>query len=551
MSIGAVQHVKLFQSLARSLVENGVDTIFGLMGDANLYMVDSFVRDQEGRFIASANEAGATLMALGYASVSGKVGVATVTHGPALTNTITALVEGVKGSIPMVLLCGDTPVLQKDNLQNVAQRDLIIASGAGFEQVRAPETATEDMASAFRRAWHERRPVVLNMPSEFQWIEVEHRSVRLRRPETRAFIPTGPDLDDAIGILAAAKRPVVLAGRGAADPASRDALVRLATRIDAPLATTLKAKGLFAGEEFDLGVFGTLSPSATVDIITASDCVIAFGASLNKFTTSNGAFLRGKRVIQCNLEPGDIGRYHEPDVGLVGDPASTAAAIVGWLDEADIPASQFRDGSMAAQIRRSAPVQDAASESRAGDTVDFRHALRRLNEALPADRILVTDGGRFLSEAWKILDVGDPQSFVTTVNFGSIGLGLAEAIGAGVAAGGRPVVLITGDGGFMLGGLVEFNTAVRHGIDLIVVVCNDSGYGAEYIQFQNKNMDPSLSLLDWPDFGPVATSLGGTGFTVRNTADLETALAAIHNRNRPVLLDLKLDPDAVPPPAYY
>jgi thiamine pyrophosphate-dependent acetolactate synthase large subunit-like protein len=514
-------------------------------------MVDCFVRDHAGRFIASANEAGAALMALGYGSVSGRTGVATVTHGPALTNTLTALVEGVKGSLPMVLLCGDTAILHKDNLQNVAQRELIVATGAGFEQLRAPETLAEDVSTAFRRASSERRPIALNVPSDFQWLDVEHRSARLRMPETRAYIPASRDLDDAIGIIAAAKRPIVLAGRGAADSQAKAALVRLAARIDAPLATTLKAQGLFRGEEFDLGVFGTLSSPVTVDTIASSDCVIAFGASLNKFTSSNGSFLRGKRVIQNNLEAGEIGRHYEPDVGLVGDPALTADAISQWLDEAAIPSSQFRDSSLSAKIRGYSPHAEATSSSTAHGTVDFRRALVRLNEALPADRIIVTDGGRFLSEAWKIFDIREPQSLVTTVNFGSIGLGLAEAIGAGAAAKGRPVVLIAGDGGFMLGGLAEFNTAVRHGIDLIVVLCNDAGYGAEYIQFQNKNMDPSLSLLDWPDFAPVATSLGGTGFTVRSTEDLETALAAVGRRDRPVLLDLKLDPDAIPPPAYY
>ena len=131
--------------------------------------------------------------------------------------------------------------------------------------------------------------------------------------------------------------------------------------------------------------------------------------------------------------------------------------------------------------------------------------------------------------------------------FGAIGLGVPYAVGAAVGAKGRPALVVCGDGGFMLGGLAEFSTAVRHGLDLIVLLCNDSAYGAEHIQFRNKNMDPSLSMFVWPEFADVARALGGEGVTVRTTADLEVAEAAIRNRRGPLLIDLKCDPDHMPP----
>ena len=140
----------------------------------------------------------------------------------------------------------------------------------------------------------------------------------------------------------------------------------------------------------------------------------------------------------------------------------------------------------------------------------------------------------------------EPTAYVHTVNFGSIGLGMGNAVGAAFGAPGRPVLLVTGDGGFMLGGLAEFTSAVRHGVDLVVVVLNDGAYGAEHIQLRNKDMDPSIATFQWPDLGPVATALGGLGLTVRNLAELDDALAAIERRDRPVLIDVKLDPDAVP-----
>ena len=133
-----------------------------------------------------------------------------------------------------------------------------------------------------------------------------------------------------------------------------------------------------------------------------------------------------------------------------------------------------------------------------------------------------------------------------TANFGAIGQGLQQAIGAGVAAPDRPVVLFTGDGGFMMGGINEFNTAVRLGLDMIVILANDSAYGAEHIQFLDRKMDPSLTQFDWPSFAEVATSLGGTGLEVRSAEDLEQAITAIEGRTGPILIDLKLDPNDVP-----
>jgi acetolactate synthase I/II/III large subunit len=186
--------------------------------------------------------------------------------------------------------------------------------------------------------------------------------------------------------------------------------------------------------------------------------------------------------------------------------------------------------------------QDRSTER----TVDIRLVLGRLESTFPRERTLVLDGGRFIFHAFRQLHVPEPSAYVHTVNFGSIGLGMGNAVGAAYGSPERPVLLVTGDGGFMLGGLAEFSSAVRHGLDLVVVVLNDEAYGAEYIQLRNKDMDPSITTMAWPDLGPVATALGGQGWTVRTVAELEEALAAVDRRDRPMLIDVKLDPDAVP-----
>jgi acetolactate synthase-1/2/3 large subunit len=536
--------IKVHAALARGLADHGVNTLFGLAGDGNLFFIDYFIRQMNGTYVAAAHEAGAVLMAGGFANVSGGVGVATVTHGPALTNTVTALVENVRSRTPVVLIAGDTPAAEKENLQDIDQRQIVLPTGAGFEAVRSPETLPEDFAVAMRRALAERRPVVLNVPVDYQWADIDYRSASLRIAGQQALAPDPAVLDQAVGILAYAKRPILLAGRGAAEPETRAVLLKLAARIGAPVATTLKARDLFRGEPFNLGIFGSLSHQVALDAIQQSDCVIAFGASLNKWTTLSGILLVGKQVIQCDSDPAQLGRLSPFDVAIVGDSRTVAGTIIRWLDEAAVAASGFRSEDLRRRIGEYRPVfQDHST----ADTVDLRSLLLRVEQEVPRERVLVTDGGQYIFDALKLLHVQSPRNYVHTVNFGSIGLGLGSAIGASFASAGRPVLLVTGDGGFTLGGLTEFNTAVRHGVDLIVVVCNNHCYGPEYVHFESRNMSPALSLFDWPDFAPVAQALGGAGVTVRNLRDLDLLSDAIAHRDRPLLIDAKLDPARVEP----
>ena len=530
----------VYQNIAQSLKDHGVETIFGLMGDANLFMVDSFVRDCSGRFVPAAHEGSSVLMALAYTHVAGKVGVATVTHGPALTNCMTALTEGARGHIPMVLLAGDTPVANPRHLQSIDQREVVKATGAGFEQMRTPETVAMDVARAFYRAQVERRPIVLNMPADFMWREAAHTPSVLDVFTAPGGVAEGEILDNAIGMIASARRPLILAGAGAVK--AREEIIKLADRLEAPLATTLKAKGLFKDHPYNIDIFGTLSTPAAYELIAQSDCIICFGASLHDFTTDQGKLMKNKRIVQIDVTPTAIGGGLHPDAALVADAGLTAETILYWLNEAEIPASGFTRDLDIAKLTEHPIGPNKTAEG----CVNYIHALERLEEVLPKDRLLVTDGGRFMTEVWVRLSVQGPKSFVATTNFGSIGIGLQEAIGAGVAAPEKPVVMFTGDGGFMMGGINEFNTAVRLGLDLIVIVANDSAYGAEHIQFIDRKMDPSLTEFHWPSFAEIGASLGGQGYTVRNNAELEEALAAIPNRTGPMMIELKLDPHDVP-----
>lgn len=535
--------------LAQSLAAHEVSHLFGLVGDANLFMVDAFLRGNAGQYIACTHEANAVLAALGFAQVTGRVGVATITHGPALTNVVSALVEGVRGCIPMVLVCGDTPPGDLEHLQRIGQREIVAPTGAGFVEMRSPETAATDLARAFRMAALERRPVVFNMRVDLQWLPAPAQPpVVLPPPTLRHSLAEDDAFDEAMGMIASARRPLILAGRGAASPQAREALLALAERLQAPVATTLKAQGLFFGAPFDLGVFGGLSTPLAVDEIQKSDCILAFGASLSRQTTEAGAFTAGRRVVQILPDARENGRRTEPSVLLIGDPVLAARRMVEILDLAEIPPSGATGEDLLERIAAQAAEREALPPfaATAPGTVDYLPAMRRLDRALPENRVLVTDLGRFVSTAWRSLPVTGPEALVYTAHFGSIGFGLAEAIGAAHAARDRTTVLVAGDGGFMLGGFGEIASTVRDGLDLVVILCNDGSYGAEHVQFTNRAMSPALSMIRPPDFTAVFRALGAGAVCVSAPEDLARAEALIATRKGPVLVELRLDPDKIP-----
>src|SRR5262249_54144755 len=150
----------------------GVDTIFGLIGDANLFFCDDFQRECGGRFVSVAHEASAVLAANGYAHTTGRVGGATVTHGPGLTNTLTPLVEAARDRAAVVLIAGDTR--DAAHLQCIDQAAVVTPTGAGFEEVSSAAALTDGVTTAFQRAVSERRPIVLSVPVDLQWQEIEY-----------------------------------------------------------------------------------------------------------------------------------------------------------------------------------------------------------------------------------------------------------------------------------------------------------------------------------------------------------------------------------------
>jgi acetolactate synthase I/II/III large subunit len=532
----------LHQAVAEALASNGVDSVFGLAGDGNLFLVDSYSRLPGVRYYAAVHEAGVVMAACGYAQRTGRLGVATVTRGPGLTNTLTALIEAARVRTPMLLIIGDTPADDYEHVQDVDQAAFVLPTGAGLEQVRHPDTALRDLAVAVQRAFAEQRPVVFNMPHAFWW-EQTTETGRTWQHDSPVVAPDADVLDRATGALLSARRPLIVAGRGAISAAARDAIGKLSERLEAPVATTLRGMDLFRGHPWNAGIFGTLASIAAQDVMARADCVIFFGAGLNQRTTDRTRLIAGKAVISVDIERSVISRRPFVDVGVVGDVAATARAMLELMAEAEIAPSGFGPSIAAVLADKDTPLtpNQPAYIDEVFDVIDAQ---------FPPDRTVVYDTGRYVFTAVRRVHVPHPVAYVHTFGYGAIGLGMGAAVGAAVADP-RPVLFAVGDGGFMNGGLAEFNTAVRYGLDITVVVLNDGSYGAEYAQFATRDMDPSISLFGWPPFAALADALGGRGFTATSRAELEVALKAAQDIQAPTLIDVRLDPAAIPPEAHH
>ena len=532
-------------AVAQALVDHGVDTVFGVLGDGNLFIGENLQRQHGVNLVGATHEANAVCMAEGWAKATGRLGVATVTHGPGLTNTITALVEGVKNETPMLLVAGDTPVENEQHLQNLDQHALVVATGAGFQPVRNVETIAEDVSTAVRRAHAERRPIVVNVPLNIEWDEVDYEPrPALNSPPVR-LAPDPDQLESALGIIASSARPVILAGRGAVLSGAREVLIELGDALGAPLATSLLGTGFFSDQPFNLGIHGTLSHEVAGETLAMADCLIVFGASLNFFTTDYQSLLAGKRVVHVNLDPTHIDRHATVAAGVVGDATVVAEAMIALLKEAEHQPSSFRTADLEKKLQEF-DLSDSYEDKSYDGAVDPRTLTRQLDAGLPQDRQVVVDAGRFMLDALT-MSVPNPRDLVTSHGFGAIGLGMSTAIGAAVAHPTRPTVLCIGDGGYMMGGLTELSTAVHLGLDLIVIVYNDGSYGAEHIQLVTKGMDPAASLHEWPDFCAVAESMGCDTAKITSLDDIDAALEVVKNRQpgRPVLIEASTDPDVV------
>ncbi|SEG49317.1 Acetolactate synthase large subunit [Thermomonospora echinospora] len=522
------------EGLAEALLARNVP-VFGVAGDSNLFLVDSFAR-LGGLYVAATHEGGAVLMAAGYASVSGRVGIATITQG-AITNTVTALADAARSHHPLVLLTGETPQWDTDNVQHVPTGQIARSTGAEYLRIDDLAEAGHVLSLAFGRAARTPGPVVLGVPSDLMNRQGPLPRITPLRPPAQVT-PDEAAVARAANVLARAQRPVLLAGRGAIAPNDRESLLELAHRVGARVATTLRAKDLFTGDPADLGIFGGLATSRANAYFDAADTIISVGASLNSYTTSQGAGLHGKHLLQID----DRSEHARAESFVHGSVDTTVPLLLRHLEDLGFTEDQ-EPWDLANEVPSPKPHRPMG-EGRP-NTVDFLRTLDTLDRVLPPDRLLTVDGGRMFFESVRRLSVATPHDYVHTMSMGSIGLGVGLALGASFADPERLSVLVTGDGGLMLGGLSEFTTAVRNRSKLAVFVMNDGCYGAEHHQMTRRGVAPTMSYFEWPDFAPIGRALGGHGVEVKKPGDLDTVTQMIHEARLPLMVDVKLDPNRI------
>jgi thiamine pyrophosphate-dependent acetolactate synthase large subunit-like protein len=503
-------------AVAEIALARGAGHVFGLVGSGNLALVNALIRGGASHH-AACHEAGAVAAADAYARVSRRVGVATVHQGPGLTNALTALTEAVRAHTPLVLLASEAVA----GNQRLGQARVVEAVGAASERLRSPV----DAARAFDRAAAERRPVVLSMPVDVQ--QAAAGPVEVPAPLERPR-PSHDDVEPLVAELARAERPVLLAGRGAVLADAREPLERLAELAGATLATTACANGLFRGSDRSLGIVGGFASPLAVRVLREADLVVAFGASLNRWTTSDGALLEGTRVVQVDIDPAAFGPV---DLAVVGDAAEVARAAAPETRRELDPALREE----IARYRRRDEIDDRST----AELIDPRTLTVLLDDLLPEKRTVAIDSGHFMGWPAMYLSAPDPDGFLLGQAFQSVGLGLAHGIGAAVARPDRVAVALLGDGGARMS-LMELETAVRESLLLIAVVYDDAGYGAEIHDYGPLGIDVEVARFPERDFAAVARGLGAAAATVRTAADLDVLARW---SDGPLLLDCKVSRD--------
>jgi thiamine pyrophosphate-dependent acetolactate synthase large subunit-like protein len=535
--------MQVSEAIGRVLVDCGVDVFFGLVGSGN-FTVTNALHAAGAVYYSARHEGGAVMMADGYARACGKIGVVSVHQGPGFTNTLTGLTEAAKSRTPLLVLAADTPAEALWSNFKIDQAALATTAGAIAERVRGTETAAEDVLRALRRTQVERRPVVLNIPINV--VEAFCADDSLAIPDWPVLeppLPSNSSIAEVADLIASSNRPVIVAGRGAALAGAREALEALGDRVGALLATSAVGHGLFAGHPYCVGIAGGFSTSFAVQLLSEADVVLAFGASLNHWTVRHGRlFSPSAKIVQVDLDQAVIGALHRVDVGVVGDAAQAAWAIVGELDQRDVRREGFRSKVLAHEIAtqrwRDEPYEDRGT----AEYIDPRTLTIALDDLLPMERTVATDSGHFLGYPSMYLAVPDQQGFVFSQAFQSVGLGLASGVGAAVARPDRLCVAAIGDGGALMA-LGELETAARYRLPMVVVIYNDAAYGAEVHHFGPLGHPVHLTRFPDTDFAALARAAGAEGITVRDSGELSPIKAWLERRDGPLVIDAKVNPD--------
>jgi len=330
--------------------------------------------------------------------------------------------------------------------------------------------------------------------------------------------PTPQSISALADRLAAAQRPVILAGHGARAAAAKAEILQLAERVGALLATSLKAKGFFAGEPYDLGICGTFSAAPAEQLLSQADFVLAVGAEVGYYTSEGGFAFPAADIARIDLRPAPDAIGFLPGMYVHGEARETVAAL-----NRELEARKFsQEGARTAEARRVLQTPSAVFD-KPSDGIDPRELSTTLSRLLPAGCLVTCGAAHFFSFPVMYLSLPAGSEMNFCYQLGAVGQALPVAIGIGVGNPGRPHVVIEGDGSLMMN-IQELDTAARLKIPMVLLVWNDAGYGAEVHKLRAKGFDPALAQWESPDFATVARGFGGDGVRVDDIAELKPAV---------------------------
>jgi len=533
-------------ALVEALVDAGVDTAFTVPGESFLPVLEALRhRRNRIRLVSVRHEAGGTFAAHGYGALTGKPAAVFVSRGPGSTNASIGLHAAQQDSVPLVLFVGQIRSYARGR-EAFQEIDATAAFGTMTKAVLEPATAAELPALA-RRAVEiavEGRPgpVVVTMPRDFGDVDVPAPAEQgpVQRP---AVVADAAAVDAFVAALADARRPLIIAGELARNAEARAPLAAFAAAIGAPVLAAYRCQDVI--DNADVSYAGHLEINPVpyqAEAVAEADLLVVLGSRLDGITSREEAMLKGKRLAHVHPDPVVLARFAAA-VPVLADVAPTLAAVAGRLAPPPADRLAWRDALHARYLAFSTP----GSVNVHGET-DLSLIAADIRAALPDNAVLITDGGSFARWFHRYLRFSLPQTQGGSP-CGAMGCGVPGGIGAALATNdGRPVVVFVGDGGFMMNGQ-ELSIAVREGIPVKVVLCDNEVHGSILKGQLDRYGDESsyATRLGSPDFAKIAEGYGARAWTVRRTAEWKPAFAAALAHEGPALIRLLFDARDIAP----
>lgn len=530
------------QLVARMLKKEGVGTAFTLSG-LHVAPIYAGCVDEGIRLVDTRHEQAAAHAADAWARLTRGVGVAIVTAGPGVTDAVTGVANAWAANVPLLLLGGAAPTFNqgRGSLQEMPQTQLFQGITKWSDRIPSPDLVPGFMAKAFRVARTGRPgPVFLEIPWDVLSNGADEalaEAQRLYRTDARS--PGDPrKLDEALAILGKAERPVVLAGSSIWWDGAPEALDRLARKTGLPVYLNGMGRGCLADGHPS---FLQLSRK---EALAEADAVLVVGTPLD-FRVGYGAqptFAAGARVIQVDGDGSEIGRNRPIDVGIVGDSRSVLEQLEGG-------AHRFGSSGWLASLRaiegQRREKQRAFEESDQRPIHHFRLAKALDRVAGKLDVTYVADGGNVVAVAAKVLRIPGPGRWLDPGPLGCLGVGAPFALAAKALSPDRPVCVIQGDGSFGLNGM-DFETAVRFELPMVVVVGNDAAWGQILIPQRAMHGEHKAvaTRLASTRYDRIVEAMGGKGEHVDDPKDLEPALERAFASGAVYCVDVAIDPEA-------